>query len=241
MAVGLATVTSAIIGLVGRYSSEAGEVLMRAAAEADALNHDYLGAEHLLLALAESGEASIAARSLHLLGFDVGTARSDLAAIARLPPQRKPALPPEGVFYTPALHRLGGRAEGLKLAQGAAEVTPEHLLLAMIWQGHGLCLSLLHNQGVSTRDVHQRLRDLGVEVTSEEPPEYVPTKWGERIAVGLDDIRAVVRALTKALPVGTFGFNYEGDHAYVVASEGVDIQGRVDEVVTSKRSDHVDA
>jgi ATP-dependent Clp protease ATP-binding subunit ClpA len=211
------------------------EVLRVAASEAFARNHTHLGTEHILLALAALDDDLAAARALRELGFDLATARAQLDATAgQLPERTTPALRPEGVTSTPAVQRLTGRAEGLMLACGDRELTPEHLLVAMLWQGSGLCLSILRDQGISTTAVHHKLREFGVKATPDEPSEYIRVRWGERVTVSVDQLRLVVRHLPKMLPPDTtFACNYEGDHAYVVATEGVDLPELVEQIVSA--------
>jgi ATP-dependent Clp protease ATP-binding subunit ClpC len=56
------------------------EVLQRALAEATELGHNYIGCEHLLLALAAGPAADPVAQTLHTLGIDQDRARSSVRA-----------------------------------------------------------------------------------------------------------------------------------------------------------------
>lgn len=60
-----------------RFSADARQTVVLGAEAARELGHDYVGAEHLLIALAERGP-NVATRSLIASGFDPARARNDL-------------------------------------------------------------------------------------------------------------------------------------------------------------------
>jgi ATP-dependent Clp protease ATP-binding subunit ClpA len=64
-----------------RFTTDARRVVTRALEVSGALRHDYLGTEHLLLGVAETG-STIATRSLDACGFDPARAREELERIA---------------------------------------------------------------------------------------------------------------------------------------------------------------
>ena len=108
-----------------RYSQEAADVIVAAAAQARALGHSYVGSVHLLMALCASrGEAGMLLRGVGVTEKFVHDAAAVLCGIgeAELP------LPQGFTGEARAILRTaGGEAELL----GTAQVRPEHLLLAM--------------------------------------------------------------------------------------------------------------
>ena len=108
-----------------RYSQEAADVIVAAAAQARALGHSYVGSVHLLMALCASrGEAGMLLRGVGVTEKFVHDAAAVLCGIG------EPELPlPQG-FTGEAraiLRTAGGEAELL----GTTQVRPEHLLLAL--------------------------------------------------------------------------------------------------------------
>ena len=108
-----------------RYSQEAADVIVAAAAQARALGHSYVGSVHLLMALCASrGEAGMLLRGVGVTEKFVHDAAAVLCGIgeAELP------LPQGFTGEARAILRTaGGEAELL----GTAQVRPEHLLLAL--------------------------------------------------------------------------------------------------------------
>ena len=108
-----------------RYSQEAADVIVAAAARARGLGHSYVGSVHLLMALCASrGEAGMLLRGVGVTERFVHDAAAVLCGVgeAELPL-------PQG-FTTEAraiLRTAGGEAELL----GTGQVRPEHLLLAL--------------------------------------------------------------------------------------------------------------
>ncbi len=65
-----------------RFTTDARRVITRALEVSTELRHDYLGTEHLLIAVAETG-ATIPTRALEACGFDPTRAREELERIAQ--------------------------------------------------------------------------------------------------------------------------------------------------------------
>jgi ATP-dependent Clp protease ATP-binding subunit ClpA len=161
-----------------RFSEGARDVVVRAQQEADTLGHNYLGTEHLLLALVEDdGAAGTALRSLGLSDADLrARTRSVLGETSRLDADALATLGidldrvrdrVEATFGPGALERTragkrfcGGRPFTPKakkvlelslreaLQRGDRRVGSEHVLLGLLREPKGLAVKLLEQGGV---------------------------------------------------------------------------------------------
>jgi ATP-dependent Clp protease ATP-binding subunit ClpC len=122
-------------------------ILGDAAGEAQALSHEYIGTEHLLLALLAAKE-SCGATALHNLGVDLkATANRVLTAVQRgrrVISISSAALLP---FTSRAKNVLELAAEEAR-AWNHSHVGTEHLLLGLVAEGKGIAAQVLFEAGV---------------------------------------------------------------------------------------------
>ncbi len=132
-----------------RFTEEARQVVVRAQDEAHRLNHNYLGTEHLLLALLRDRHGA-AARALRELGLSAQAVRGEVKRIIGLGSE-----PPAGrIPLTPRAKK------SLELARRAADsgnspVWTEHLLLGLLDEGEGVAAHILSDHGVTREKIHQ--------------------------------------------------------------------------------------
>jgi hypothetical protein len=140
-----------------RLSERGWHALEQAGEEARRLNRDYIGTEHLLLAL--FGDEGAAARVLGDLGVTLEAMRAALdAAVA---PGRVPS--PREIGYAPRLRAAIGRGVDAYRATGASQIGTKHLLFGLAAVEDGLAAVLLTRLGVDLADLRERLvgfRDL---------------------------------------------------------------------------------
>ncbi len=135
--------------LFERFTEEARQVVVRAQQEGRRLNHNYLGTEHLLLALMRDRHGA-AARALRELGLSAQAVRDEVKRIIGLGSE-----PPAGrIPLTPRAKKA------LELARRAADsgnspVWTEHLLLGLLDEGEGVAAHILSDRGVTREKVHQ--------------------------------------------------------------------------------------
>ena len=133
------------------FTDAARRVLARAEAEARRLDHDWIGTEHLALALAadEDGEAG---RILRRLGVDATTLDAELSEIigpgggARGAPR-----------LTPRTRRVIERAVEERMRLGDAEIGTGHLLLGLLREPEGIGAHLLARAGAEHDVVRQEV------------------------------------------------------------------------------------
>jgi hypothetical protein len=148
-------------------------LLVCAESEARRLNHGVATDGHLLLALLRS-EPGPAQEALHAVGYRAEDCEVRLSALL----QRESA--PGFTTFSPRMYVLQGRAEAFAASFGAAVVTPEHALLAMMWDDHP---TVWQRDGADVRpEVLALLRSRGVSVPETLPPALAPG-WTQRVAL----------------------------------------------------------
>ncbi len=131
-----------------RFSKRARKVLTMAQEEAQRLNHNYIGTEHLLLGLVKEDQG-VAVKVLRELGVEP---MQVIKAIERAvgkgdrPPYGKPTLAPR----TKRVIELS--VEEARL-MGHQYIGTEHLLLGLVREGEGIAVNVLRSLGVSLEKV----------------------------------------------------------------------------------------
>jgi Clp amino terminal domain, pathogenicity island component/ClpX C4-type zinc finger len=136
-----------------RFAAEARAAFSLAQDEARALNHNYLGTEHMLLGLL-GVERGVAARILSSLGVGLPQVRT---AVEHRLVGRGASAPPGALAMTPRSKKA------LELALKEAKkrrsmVGGEHLLLGIVRVRSGLAAGILRELGVDEEAVRSRLR-----------------------------------------------------------------------------------
>jgi hypothetical protein len=138
----------------GRWTTAANEALSRAAAEARALGHDYVGTEHALLALA-TAERGTAGEVLRELGVTrermLATSCMNAGADAHQPPDCLRAMP----RFKQALEHSRRIADGLDVRLADTE----HLLAGIVAVTDSMAVEILGRLGVSVDDVRVALAE----------------------------------------------------------------------------------
>ncbi len=127
-----------------RFSKRARKVLTMAQEEAQRLNHNYIGTEHLLLGLVKEDQG-VAVKVLRELGVESAQViRAIEKAVGRgdRPPYGKPTLAPR----TKRVIELS--VEEARL-MGHQYIGTEHLLLGLVREGEGIAVNVLRSLGVS--------------------------------------------------------------------------------------------
>jgi hypothetical protein len=124
-----------------RFTEEARQVVVRAQEEARRLKHNYLGTEHLLLALLRDRQAT-AARVLRDLGLAFQDVRNEVKRIIGLGSEA-----PSGPI--PLTPRAKKALELARRAAGDSPIWTEHLLLGLLDEGEGVAAHILKDRGVT--------------------------------------------------------------------------------------------
>lgn len=133
-----------------RFTERARRVLTLAQEEAHFFDHNYIGTEHLLLALVREGDG-VAARVLQNLGVQLAQAREAVGYI--IGRGDAPAAGP--LSLTPRTKRVIELAveEARRLNHNA--IGAEHLLLGLIREGEGVAAGILNSLDVTLDQVRE--------------------------------------------------------------------------------------
>jgi ATP-dependent Clp protease ATP-binding subunit ClpC len=131
-----------------RFTERARKVLGLAQEEAQRLQHNYIGTEHLLLGLLREREG-IAAKVLSNLGLEINKVRSAVAFIIG----RGDRIVLGEIGLTPRTKKVIELAadEARHLAYGY--IGTEHLLLGLVREGEGIAAGVLESLGVHLEKV----------------------------------------------------------------------------------------
>ena len=129
-----------------RFAASGRQVVALARDEAERLHHEYIGTEHLALALTlqTRGPAATALRNLHI---DVAAVRDTVESIA--PPGAGTPSPDATLPYTSRTQKAFALAKEAALAFGQGNVAAEHLLLGILREGKGIGAQVLLHHGLS--------------------------------------------------------------------------------------------
>src|SRR5438093_7700944 len=116
------------------FTPHAQQVLALAHKEADRLQHQFVGTEHLLLGLLRHGK-SIAVAVLQKMGLDLEDVRQEVEKqVGRGPDQKMSATIP----YTPRVKKVFSLAVKEARALNHTYVGTEHILLGLLQEGDGV-------------------------------------------------------------------------------------------------------
>jgi ATP-dependent Clp protease ATP-binding subunit ClpA len=140
-----------------RFTDQARRIVVLAQEEARMLNHNYIGTEHILLALIHEG-MGIAARALESLGITEEAARQQVEEIIGRGQQD----PPRGhIPFTPRAKKTLELSLREAIALGNTSVGTEHILLGLIREGDGKsenpATQVLDGLGVDPNRVRQQV------------------------------------------------------------------------------------
>ena len=130
-----------------RFTEGARNVVVVAQAEARAIPHNYIGTEHLLLALLLLPDDSAVGQALAGLGLDADDFRNQIRA--QVPAGEHPA--PGQIPFTPRSKRVMEESLREALARGDRHIGPEHLLLALAaGDEESMAVRLLRELGIDS-------------------------------------------------------------------------------------------
>jgi hypothetical protein len=139
---------------LGRFAGDAREAFELAQVEARALNHNYIGTEHILLGLLRVKQG-LAARTLASLGAHLEQTRAGLEQRLVGRPAKPP--PPGALQMTPRSKKALELALAEAKAQRSVHVRSEHLLLGIARVRDGLAAVVLREFGIDEEVVRRRL------------------------------------------------------------------------------------
>ena len=136
-----------------KFTNRAKQVIKLAKKEAQRLNHNYLGTEHVLLGLMKLGQG-IAVNVLRNMNLDYDTLRAEIERIVGFGPEIQ-------VYGDPAL--TGKVKKVFELANEEAAnlnhnyVGTEHLLLALLRQTDGVAAQVMENLNINLKEIRKEV------------------------------------------------------------------------------------
>ena len=175
---------------MSNFTPRAQQVLALARKEADRLNHNFLGTEHLLLGLIKLGQG-VAVNVLTKMGLDLETVRMEVEKQVGTGPDQKMI---GNIPYTPRVKKVIALAQKEAKNLNHTYVGTEHLLLGLLREGDGVAAKVLKNLDVDIEQCRQEiLKELDPNFAGEDsaiPPEVAS---GEKTAAGRTGSRKTSR------------------------------------------------
>ena len=162
-----------------RFTDRARRVIVLAQEEARALNHNYMGTEHILLGLIKEGEG-VAAKALESMGIDLEDVRREVIDIIGTGSQ-----PVTGhIPFTPRAKKVLELSLREGLQMGHKYIGTEFLLLGLIREGEGVAAQVLIKLGADLPRVRQQVIQLlsGYEGGEGQNPEMPQAPAGAATA-----------------------------------------------------------
>ena len=156
-----------------RFTQRARRVLSLAQEEAERLQHNYIGTEHLLLGLIRE-EGGVAGRVLRELGLEQRRVEELVERMTRAS-TRTTAIQPE---LSPGTKRVLELAVDEARRMGHHYIGTEHLLLGLVRLTEGVAIDILKRLGVSPEEVRRQTRRVLQEspVQSNQPNQEEPRR-----------------------------------------------------------------
>ena len=148
-----------------RFTDPARRTVDLAQEEARALNHNYIGTEHILLGLLRESEG-IAAKALGSLGISLGAARQQVEEIIG----RGLGVRSGRVPMTPRAKRALELSLTEAVQRGDNHIGTGHVLLGLIREGRGVAIQVLMKLGCDPAAVRSRVTTMSLEQPQEAAP-----------------------------------------------------------------------
>ncbi len=148
-----------------RFTDRARKVMGLAKSEAQRLNHEYIGTEHILLGLVQEG-SGVAANVLMNMGLDLEKIRHEVEKIVETGPD---VMTSGQLPFTPMAKKV------LELSMGESSnlshnyIGTEHLLLGLIKEKNGIASQVLTNLGVKLDAVREEVLEFLGESDAQDP------------------------------------------------------------------------
>lgn len=153
---------------MSNFTPRAQQVLALARKEADRLNHNFLGTEHLLLGLIKLGQG-VAVNVLQKMGLDLETVRLEVEKQTPSGPDQKMI---GNIPYTPRVKKVIALAQKEAKNLNHTYVGTEHLLLGLLREGDGVAAKVLRALDVDIEAARQ-------EILKELDPNFAAQQGGE--------------------------------------------------------------
>ncbi|MFH2000486.1 MAG: ATP-dependent Clp protease ATP-binding subunit [Planctomycetota bacterium] len=180
-----------------RFTDRARKVMNLAKTEAQRLNHEYIGTEHLLLGLIHEG-SGVAANVLRNMGIDLRRIRGEIEKMVK----GNPTLVSMGQLpFTPRAKRVLELSMEEASNLGHNYIGTEHILLGLLRESDGIAARVLTGMNVKLNEVRDEVLEfLGAELNQDNPAD------GPAPPGGMGDMeQQKSQGKTKTPALNTFG------------------------------------
>ena len=146
-----------------RFTDKARRVVVQAQAEARSRDHDYIGTEHLLLALVAEDIGGVGVKSLESMQISADAVRQQIDEIIG---RGSTPAPTGHIPFTPRAKKVLELSLREALQLGHHYIGTEHILLGLLCEGQGVGAQVLISMGASLG----RARERAVEILTGRDP-----------------------------------------------------------------------
>jgi ATP-dependent Clp protease ATP-binding subunit ClpC len=139
-----------------KFTDRARRVVVRAQEEARALNHDFIGTEHILLGLVGEGQG-LAAKALESLGVSMEAVRQRVEDIV---PAGQVEVRTGHIPFTPRAKKVLELSLSESKLLGHRYIGTEHILLGLLREGEGVAAQVLTALGADLDGTRERVVQL---------------------------------------------------------------------------------
>mgnify|MGYP000664777563 FL=1 len=154
---------------IKNFTPRAKHVLILAQKEAEHFNHDYIGAEHLLLGIVALGEG-VAVAALKAVGVNLQSLRLEVEKNTTPAGSTKQDGPPP---FTPVLKKILLMSANEAKSMNYNFIGTEHLLLAILREGQSTAAKVLRNMKVDLEKIRK-------EVMRALDPNFIPDSGNDQ-------------------------------------------------------------
>lgn len=165
--------------MLERFSTWGRQVVVHAQEEARSMRHNWVGTEHLLIALLRDPD-QVSGRVLRGLGMSADDVRERVRS--ELPASESPTS--GQIPFTPHAKRTLELAAREALSLGHDQVGTEHVLLGLVREGEGLAATLLAEAGVNPHRVRDDVMSALSDGGAPPEPERAPQRFERDPAAG---------------------------------------------------------
>lgn len=165
-----------------KFTERARKVMSISRQEAQRLNSEFIGTEHMLLGIIDEG-GGVAAKALKKLKVDLKRVRQEIEKL--ITPSTSPVVTIGQLPFSPRAKRVMELAGEASSVLGRDYLGTEHLLLGLIKENEGIAAQVLINLGLKLDEVRDAILEiLGADVI--EVPGKAETIYAVTITPGLE-------------------------------------------------------
>jgi ATP-dependent Clp protease ATP-binding subunit ClpC len=167
-----------------KFTERARKVMSLARQEAQRLNSEFIGTEHILLGIIQEG-GGVAAKVLKNLNVDLKRIRQEIEKL--ITPSTSPTVTLGQLPFSPRAKRVIELAGEAASQLGHDVIGTEHLLLGLLKENEGIAAQVLTNLGLKLDEVRDMVLEvLGADVGQQDVDDKLSTKTSKSKTPALD-------------------------------------------------------